>query len=201
MTAAHLNTSDKRDGEIKLINNGDVTDLFGCVLDADAAICTCQGYKFTESIVPELQYPADMYFDPLFSEGYVNYAGVKLNGAVPTGKLSMRFEEEDVDAMPIWLTENKLGDGYAVLMTSLDYPSMCGYTAYKTVVREMVTASHRQAPIKVYGGDKLRFTVYEGDKVYLLNTDFDCRIEAIIDYGTEKRSFLLEPRELKAVER
>ena len=201
MTAAHLNTSDKRDGEIKLINNGDVSDLFGCVLDAENPLCTCQGYKFIESIVPELMYPADMFFDPLFSEGYVNYAGVKLNGAVPTGKLSMRFSEKDVDAMPVWLTENKLGDGYAVLMTSLDYPSMCGYTAYKTVVREMVTASHRQASIKVYGGDKLRFTVYEGDKVYLLNTDFDCKTHAVIDYGTEKRSFLLEPRELKAVER
>jgi hypothetical protein len=131
----------------------------------------------------------------------VNYAGVTLKGAAPSGKLSMRFEEEDIDAMPTWLTENKLGDGYAVLMTSLDYPSMCGYTAYKTVVREMVTASHRQAPIKVYGGDKLRFNVYEGDKVYLLNTDFDCQIQAIIDYGTEKRKFTLEPRELKAVER
>ena len=201
MTAAHLNTSDRRDGEVKLINDGDVSDLFGCVLDPENSLCTCQGYKFQESIVPELMYPADFYFDPLFAEGYVNYAGVTLKGATPSGRLSMRFEEKDIDAMPTWLTENKLGEGYAVLMTSLDYPSTCGYTAYKTVVREMVTASHRQAPIKVYGGDKLRFTVYEGDKVYLLNTDFDCQIQAIIDYGTEKRKFTLEPRELRAVER
>ena len=65
----------------------------------------------------------------------------------------------------------------------------------------MLTASHRNAHIKVYGGDKLRFTVYEGDKVYLLNTDFDCQTHAIIDYGTEKRSIVLQPRELKCVDR
>ncbi len=201
MTAAHLNTSDKRDGEMKLIHGGDVSDLFGCTLDAENAIFTNAGYKFMESIVPELLYPCDFYFDPLFAEGYVNYAGVKLQGATGTGRLSECFEEESLQSMPVWLTENKVGKGYAVLMTSLDYPSACGYTAYKTVVREMLTASHRQCPIKVYGGDKLRFTVYEGDKVYLLNTDFDCETQAIIDYGTEKRTFTLKPRELKPVER
>ena len=201
MTAAHLNTTDKRDGTLNLIHDGDVSDLFGCVLDAENIIDTNSGYKFLDSIVPELLYPSDMFFDPLFSEGYVKYAGVKLNGAEGTGRLSDRFQEADVDAMPVWLAENKLGDGYAVLMTSLDYPSASGYSAYKAVVREMLTASHRNAHIKVCGGDKLRFTVYEGDKVYLLNTDFDCQTHAIIDYGNEKRSFMLQPRELKCVER
>jgi len=201
MTAAHLNTTDKRDGEMKLIHNGDVSDLFGCVLDAENTNILNHGYKFLESLVPEFKYPADMWFDPLFSEGYVKYPTITLKGAQPTGKLSQDFDEKDVDAMPIWMTENKVGDGYAVLMTSLDYPSMSGYTIYKAVVREMLTASHRQCPIKVYGGDKLRFTVYEGDKVYLLNTDFDCQTHAIIDYGTEKREFFLQPRELKPVER
>ncbi|MBE6934547.1 MAG: hypothetical protein E7462_05835 [Ruminococcaceae bacterium] len=201
MTAAHLNTTDKRDGEMKLIHDGDVSDLFGCVLDAENTNILNHGYKFLESLVPEFKYPADMWFDPLFSEGYVKYPTITLKGAQPTGKLSQDFDEKDVDAMPIWMTENKVGDGYAVLMTSLDYPSMSGYTIYKAVVREMLTASHRQCPIKVYGGDKLRFTVYEGDKVYLLNTDFDCQTHAIIDYGTEKREFFLQPGELKPVER
>lgn len=201
MTAAHLNTTDKRDGTMNLIHNGDVSDLFGCVLDSENIVDTNSGYKFLSSIVPELLYPCDMFFDPLFSEGYVQYAGVKLNGAEGTGRLSDRLQEVDVDAMPVWLAENKLGDGYAILMTSLDYPSASGYSAYKAVVRKMLTASHRNAHIKVCGGDKLRFTVYEGDKVYLLNTDFDCQTHAIIDYGDEKRSILLQPHELKCVER
>ncbi len=201
MTAAHLNTSDKRDGEMKLIHGGDVSDLFGCTLDAENCSIVNDGFKFHESIVPEFLYPKDMWFDPLFSEGYIKYPDVKLTTAAGTGRLSQRFVEEDKEAMPVWLAENKVGKGYATLMTSLDYPGGCGYTIFKLVVREMLTASHRQCPIKVYGGDKLRFTVYEGDKVYLLNTDFDCPIHAVIDYGNEKREFTLKPREFKPVER
>ncbi|MBQ2743162.1 MAG: hypothetical protein IJF32_10210, partial [Oscillospiraceae bacterium] len=72
---------------------------------------------------------------------------------------------------------------------------------YQALVREIFTASHRTAPIKVYGNDSLRFSVYEGDKVYLLNTDFDNRITATIDYGDSKKSFTLEPCEFKAVEK
>lgn len=200
MTAAHLNTSTRRDGEMILINGGDVSDLFGCRLSAEEKLCINHGYKFVESIVPDLLYPADLYFDPLFSEGYVNYAKTELTTAAATGKLSQNFEEPDVAGMPAWLTENKLGKGYAILMTSIDYPSGSGFTAYKTVVREILTATHRNCDIKVYGGDRLRFSVYEGNKVYLLNTDFNCRTEATIDYGTEKKIFLLEPCQLLPVD-
>ncbi len=200
MTAAHLNTSIRRDGEMKLINDGDVSDLFGCKLSVDEKFCVNHGYKCIESIIPELMYPADLYFDPLFSEGYVNYAKTELTTAVSTGKLSQNFVEPDIESMPIWLTENKLGKGYAILMTSIDYPSASGFTAYKTVVREILTSTHRNCDIKVYGGDRLRFSVYEGNKVYLLNTDFNSRTEATIDYGIEKKTFLLEPRQLLPVE-
>ncbi len=200
MTAAHLNTSVERNGEIKLINDGKVSDLFGCDLDAEKAFNVNDGFKFTESIVPGVMYPCDMEFDPLMSEGYISYADLTMKGAHASGKLSQNFTNRDLDAMPTFLTENKYGDGYAILMTSLDYPSAAGYWTYKTIVRELVTASHRAADVKVYGGDKLRFTVYEGNKIYLLNTDFDCKIEAIVDYGTEKKSFILEPLELKVIE-
>ena len=44
-------------------------------------------------------------------------------------------------------------------------------------------------------------SVYEGDKVYFFNSDFDNKIFATIDYGTEKREFILNPGELKPVER
>lgn len=201
MTAAHLNTSDRRNGEIKLINDGDVSELFGCKLDANNISRLNHGYKFIPSIVPEYLYPADLYFDPLFSEGYVNYPEVTLCGAQGTGILSETFWDKNTEGCKVWLTENKVGNGYAVLMANLDYPSANGYTVYKNIVREILTASHRQARIKVYGGDKLRFTVYEGDKIYLLNTDFNCKTHAVIDYGDEKREFILEPCELKIVDR
>ena len=200
MTAAHLNTSIDRASEIKLYKDGKVADLFGCDLDPKNVLNINHGFKFHESIVPGVMLPSSMYFDPLMSEGYANYAPVTLKGASPTGKLSQGFSDREPDAMPVWLTEYKCGEGYAMLLTSLDYPSGATYMPYRTIVRELMTASHREADVKIYGGDKLRFAVYEGNKIYLLNTDFDCRTDAIIDYGNEKKRYLLEPMEFKVIE-
>ena len=203
MTAAHLNTSIKRDGKISLLNGGDVSDLFGCVLDTENLIRKDEGSKFKNSIVPELLYPA-LHFthgDPYFAEGYINYANVELKSGVAAARLSNTFSDKDENAMPISMVENKCGDGYAILMTNIEYPYGAAVPMYQALVREIFTASHRTAPIKVYGNDSLRFSVYEGDKVYLLNTDFDNRITATIDYGDSKKSFTLEPCELKAVEK
>ena len=204
MTAAHLNTNPIRNGEVKLINDGDVSDLFGCKLSVENTQSLNGGFKFERnSIVPGVRLPAAIqHSDPLCSEGYINYPGITLTTAVPKGKISQSFREKDTESLPVWYTENKLGDGYAMLMTTTDYPSTRGYSIYRLLVRELLTASHREAPIKVYGGDKLRFTVYEGDKIYLLNTDFDCKTVATIDYGNgEVREFILDPLELKPVER
>ncbi len=203
MTAAHLNTSIKRDGSISLINNGDVSDLFGCKLDSENPIISEDGSKLHNSIVPEFLYPAINFErgDPYFAEGYISHADVTLTTGVATGRLSNKFGDTDESAMPVSLVENKCGDGYAILMTNIEYPYGAAVPMYQTLVREILTASHRCADVKVYGGDSLRFSVYEGDKVYLLNTDFDNDITATIDYGTHKVKFTLAPCEFKAVEK
>ena len=198
MTAAHLNTSVTRDGEIQLIHDGKVEDLFGCNLDTARAFESNDGIKFTKSIVPEYELPASKSFDPLFSEGTVRFAHADITTGVPTGQLSHAFV--DVDEMPAYVVENQCGKGYAMLMTSLDYPGGAGYPTYRTIVREILAASHRSADVQVYGGDKLRFAVYEGNKVYLLNTDFDCRTDAVIEYNGKKTQILLDPMELKTVQ-
>ncbi len=202
MMAAHLNTSIKRDGSISLINGGDVSDLFGCTLDAENIVCKEDGSKFCKSIVPEFMYPT-LHFecgDPYFAEGYINYADTKLTTGVASARLSNRFCDKDIYAMPISLVENKVGEGYAVLMTNLEYPYGASVPMYTNLVREILVASHRTADIKVYGNDSLRFSVYEGGKVYLLNTDFDHKIDVTIDYGTHKKEITLEPCEFKPVE-
>ena len=202
MMAAHLNTSIQRDGSISLINGGDVSDLFGCTLDAENIVCKDEGSKFCKSIVPELMYPS-LHFecgDPYFAEGYITYAGTKLTGGVAAARLSNKFVDRDIDAMPISLVENKVGEGYALLMTNLEYPFGAAVPMYTTLVREILAASHRSADIKVYGNDSIRFSVYEGGKVYLLNTDFDNPAKVTIDYGTKKKEFILEPCEFKPVE-
>ena len=203
MTAAHLNTSIKRDGKISLLNNGDVSDLFGCKLDAGNPIYKDEGSKFCNSIVPELLYPAIHFHlgDPYFAEGYINYANVTLTTGVASARLSNMFTNRDIDSLPISLVENKCGDGFAILMTNLEYPYGAAVPMYEMLVREIFNASHRTADIKVYGGDALRFSVYAEDKVYLLNTDFDNPICATIDYGDHEVHFTLEPCEFKAVAR
>ncbi len=200
MTAAHLNTSVRRDGEMKLLNDGDFSDLFGCKISAEEVLETNDGWKHVDSIVPEFMYPRINVYDPIFSEGHIRYAKTELVTASAAAVLSSKFVEKDTSQNPAGLVENKLGDGYAILMTCLDYPSGSGYAAYRNVVREILTASHRQAHIKVYAPSMVRFSVYEGDKIYLLNTDFDCGACVVIDYGTEKKEVILNPRELRAIE-
>lgn len=203
MTAAHLNTSVKRDGSISLVHNGNVSDLFGCVLNNESPVCKDEGSKFNPSIVPEFSYPS-LHFecgDPYFAEGFISYANTTLTTGVASARLSNQFIDKDIESMPISLVENQCGKGYAVLMTNLEYPSGAAVSMYQALVREILTASHRTAHIKVYGGDALRFSVYGGDKVYLLNTDFDNQTTATIDYGSHKVKFVLEPCELRAVEK
>lgn len=200
ITAAQLNTSDKRNGEINLVNGGNVEDLFGCRLSAENAFCVNDGYKFEESMIPGVQYPASMEFDPLLSEGYVNYAKAELCGGKRAALLSQAFDVGNIDEKEISVVENKCGDGYAILMCSLDYPGGALYPVYKMMVRELMQTSHKNADIKVVCNDKVRFSVYEGNKIYLLNTDFDCSSYVKLDFGNEIKEITLAPCEFKIVE-
>lgn len=201
MAAAHLNTNSARDGELSLIRSGDVSDLFGCVLDGDKAYISNGGFKFYNSIIPHIMYPADdMRCDPILSSGYVKYAKSELKGGRAACLSSHYYNEDDNPTPEVAMIENKLGKGYAVLLTSLDYPGAGAvYPLYKTVVRELITASHRECAVQVYGSDRLRFAVYEGDRVYLLNTDFDSEIIATVKRGNEEIKVHLNPCEMKSV--
>lgn len=99
------------------------------------------------------------------------------------------------------VVEYRLGAGRAVLMTSPEYPGAgANYPLYRSLVREFLAESHRECPVKVYGGDKLRFTVYEDESIYLLNTDFDVRIRAVVESRGRQLEMILEPCELKHLE-
>ncbi len=201
MTAAHLNTSKCRSGEINLVRGGDVAELFGCRLDAENKYNVNDGYRFNESVVPGVLYPRSRDFDPLFSEGFASFAKAEITSGVCTAFLTQNFvySEADFKNKPA-LIENKCGEGYAMLLTGLDYPSGQLYAVYRTVVRELMQASHREADIKVACSDKVRFSVYEGDKMYLLNTDFDCKSYAKITAGDKVTELLLEPCEFRVIE-
>ena len=199
MCAAHLNTSEKRNGEISLINGGDVSELFGCKLSDKTAHITNSGVKFYASQSEDIIYPFDKgSFDPLLSSGYANYAKTELTTAKAVAVLSNSFIETNNTDRGVAICENKLGEGYAVLLTSLDYPGKGQtYDIYRTVVRELISASHRNAKIKVFANDRVRFSVFGDNDVYLLNTDFDVPGFAQIEKNGEKTEVQLAPCEIK----
>ena len=201
MCAAHLNTSEKRDGEMKLVKDGDLTELFGARLDAEDVHISNAGVKFSESQCEDIRYPYDKSsFDPLLSSGYARYARTELNGAKKVATLSTSFSEKNNIDGNAALIENKLGEGYAILLTSLDYPGAGQtYELYRTVVHELLRASHKNADVKVFANDRVRFSVYEEGDVYLLNTDFDVPSYAKVVKGDSVTELTLAPCEMKHI--
>ena len=201
MTAAHLNHSAKRSGKMKLPPEEKLKELFGCSFTGKT-IKTNSGTKFgAESQNPEALYPvsADLMGDPLFSAGYAEYAEVELCGGEALGVLSDSFWKEGNETA-VSVVENKLGAGTATLITSVMYPgNNAVYPLYRAMVREQVSASARSAEIKVVGSERVRYSVYEGNKIYLLNTDYDVpAVVKVISKGEEK-TIILEPLELKVI--
>ena len=199
MCAAHLNTSEKRNGEISLINGGNVSELFGCVLDAKNPHVSNSGVKFSESISPDILYPADKVFDPLFSAGYVRYANTVLTDGTTSSVLSNSFYEKTNSDGKAAIVEKRLGEGYAILYTTLDYPAGAPFDVYRTVVRELIASSHRKATVKVFANDKVRFTVWGNSDIYLLNTDFDVGAFATVEANGREQTLTLNPCEIKHI--
>lgn len=206
MTAAHLNTNPQRGGEISIINGGDVSELFGCILGE--SFSTREGVKFKrKSIIPDMLYPGTVDYtknhcDPFYSAGYANYARTTLCGAEAAAVFDNRFlASQECGEMGIAMTENALGNGFALLLTSLDYPGHGAvYSLYKVILRNMLNHCHKNCDVKLLGSDKVKFAVYENYKVYMLNTDFDCKAFVTLKYKDKQEDVLLEPGEFKSVQ-
>ena len=98
------------------------------------------------------------------------------------------------------MIEHRLGDGIATLVTSANYPGYpAAYPLYRAIVREMITASARNCEVKVIGSDRVRYAVYEGNKIYLLNTDYDLPVTVKVVSGDHVQMVTLESLELKII--
>lgn len=202
MSAAHLNRSVKRFGEFIMTDNERLEKLFGARFTGEL-FRSNGGVKMNyDAVDRNLKYPGtkDHVCDPIYSSGYAEYARFELTSGKATGILSNSYFP-DYDMPPVMI-ENRVGEGVATLITSTCYPgNPVLYPLYRTVVREMVSRSNEtSANIRVLASDRLRYAVYEGDKIYLLNTDYDLPINAKIIYGDGRvKELTLEPLELRAV--
>ena len=201
MSVAHLNESVKRSGEFIMPSAEKLRKLFGVEFHGET-IRSNNGVKFNfDSVNAGFRYPGTktLECDPIYAAGYASFAKLELCGANEIALINDSFLKKPSIAPAV--VENKVGKGIATLVTSINYPGHPAlYPLYRTVVREMISASAREASdIRVLSSDRLRYAVYEGDKIYLLNTDYDVSITVKIIYKSEERTVTLEPLELKAI--
>ena len=198
--AAHLNYSAKRKGEYIPPSKEKVEALCGCRF-TDETVRTNYGTKFSyDSLDDKTLYPGSKSFiiDPLFSAGYTDYIKTEPTTAKVIGYASDSFWNDP----PIVTTvlENKVGNGVVTLVTSKDYPGNPAISPlYNTIARELVSSSARNCDVKVIGSEKLRYTVYENNKIYLVNTDYDLPIVVKIIFKGIERTVTLDTLELKAL--
>lgn len=203
MTAAHLNCNTARNGSLMLPSSEKVEALLGCRFTGKT-YRTNSGTKLRRnSVNEEIMYPgADTpYRDPLFSGGFTEYAEVELCGAETAGYLSDSFwGAGSVENFPSVL-ENRVGKGTVTLVTSLNYPGHPALSPlYRALLREFVSASARTCDVKVIGSERVRYAVYEGGKMYLLNTDYDMPITVKVISGDKEQCVALESLELKTIQ-
>jgi hypothetical protein len=200
LSGAHLNYSVKREGEYIPPSEEKLRKLCGIRYTGEDISSNC-GSKFNfEALDKRHLFPGTKTFfcDPIYSAGYTDYMKIELDGAVATASASDSFYTDP--CLFETVIENKVGDGFVTLVLSKDYPGAPALTPlYSALVREMVSASARECDIKVIASEKLRYTVYEGNKIYLLNTDYDLPITVKIIYGDKEELITLESLEMKTV--
>ncbi len=202
--ASHMNTNSTRTKVKNYINNGNLLDLFGVKIIGEERLN--HGIKFyTESGVKNLLYPAtkDLECDANYPSGYANYSKIETCGAVVKARLCNSFTPPTNKDLPV-LTEYKNGKGIAMFLTYADFPGNAAtYPVYKTVVKGLLTSSHANAKIKVFGSDKVRFSVFKDTngnyKLYLLNTAFDTISTVGVKTKSKTAHITLEPCELKQI--
>ena len=202
LSGAHLNYTTKRCGEYIPPSSEKLEKLCG-VRFTGKTFKTNHGLKFDiDSLEEKHMYPATKSFvcDPLYSAGYVEYMEVVPTSAKVLAQTSDAFSYIGNDPH-VAIVENRIGNGLVTFVASTGYPGNPAlYPLYLDLVREMVTSSARNCEIKVIASDKLRYTVYEGNKIYLLNTDYDLPISAKIIYKGTEQLITLDSLELKAIE-
>ena len=201
MSAAHLNTQTKRDGKFTPIDDELIEALFGSRHFGEIRR-TVNGVKFRyDSLDERVKYPRYLKngCDPMFSAGYADYLRLAPLDAQTIAYSADGFVEKPYD-MPA-VIENRVGSGVATLFTSINYPgNQAVYYTYRAIVREIISASARECDIKVIGSDRVRYSVYEGNKLYLLNTDYDMPVKVKILYGQNDMTIELDSLELRSVQ-
>lgn len=187
MFLPHLSTESDRGKEIKLIKDGDFSDLFGVQI-LGRGEKKIQGFKcLADSSLPAYRFPLwRIRTDPRFM-GFFTSSRVKLTtGKILSGAADHYLSEErELRERPL-LIENRLDKGTAFLVTAWEYPGDEGLAPFAgDLIRTILQGE--QADIRLLASDRVRYAVYDGKDsgsrkgysvVYLLNSDPDCSAPA-----------------------
>ena len=214
ITAAHIRDGIDRDKKSGFANF-DWEKFLGVRL-SDEILRTNDGYKFVKySTVNGVMYPGtkSLMCDPSWSAGYTNYVKIEPTQATPVCYLADSFGRkrnsvgeltgDKFEIHPI-ITEHKVGKGNVIFMATSEYPGNPAiFPLYKIMVKALLSASHRNADLKVIGNDKLRFAAYEDEntlKVYILNSDFNSKNFVKVIYKGEEIERIIDSVGLEIVE-
>lgn len=192
MAVPHLNIETRREAEMLVINNGDVSDLFGCIIRGKGQPVNA-GMRFVAgSTIPAYQFPVmpkGTFIDPICAAGRITLADIILKSARKLvqiaddpggGALPYADQYTTKDTAPI-LIENKIGKGVALLITAWEYPGCNGLNAFMELLLNTILTGE-QGDIRVIGNDRVKYAIYQDKSapvgtttttVYLLNTNFN----------------------------
>ncbi len=202
ITAAHLSSADSPEAPYSFAG-GKLCELLGFVPTGET-FKRNSGYKFVhENLFDDILYPAakDGNCDPILPGGFVEYMKIDAKTAVPAALLSDCFvkKEENVPA----LMENRYGKGRVITLLTVNYPgNNAVYPVYSRIVKCISDAVKRKADVKVCAPDDITYAVYETDTkvtVYLLNTNYDCKMIASVSYNENEKETVISPMELTAI--
>ncbi|MBO5879449.1 MAG: hypothetical protein J6Q68_02725, partial [Clostridia bacterium] len=204
ITAAHMRDSiDRREkGKFASVN---WEELLGVKLSEETFRCN-DGYKFVKySTVDGVMYPgtANLTCDPGWSAGYTDYVRIEPTTATPVCYISDCFISEPDYQFPL-ICENKYGEGNVIFMANSEYPGAPEiFPIYKIMVKAILAASHKTSDLKVIGSDKIRFAMFEDEKIYklyILNTDFNFENRVRVIFGEQVIDKVIDSLALEIIE-
>lgn len=182
MSLPHLSTSVDRTEDLKLLRDGDVSDLFGVKVKGKGQK-DVRGIKcIADSSLKSYRFPLwRSRTDPRFI-GNLTPARLEITtGRIISGWSDYYYvNSEEVAAEPM-LIENSYGRGKTFLVTAWEYPGDDNLTKFTNDILRVVLQGE-QGDIRLLSSDRIRYAVYEdklphSDKkysvIYLLNTDPD----------------------------
>lgn len=203
-TVAHLNCVTGRGQPMSIINNGDIRELFGVMVNVESPGKLSLGIKFKQNPASgNYQFPLwSPNCDPKYCDGSFPMAGIELDSAEVLAIGSDKFLDNTWNNNEIVLTGNQSGKGMAFLVNSMEYPGHSGLrNFYRDLLRLFSAAWHKELLVEC--SDRIRYSVYQENNyyiLYLLNTEENLSQDALVSFGSNQNiPVRLHAGELKAV--